>query len=279
MSLPDDDIEDAALDAAMDAEPKSAPEPVSAPEPTDNDAQAAIEGAAPNPEPEATKPRGDLSVALRQERERNKQIEAELAREREERARIVALFERNQPQPQPAQPTPEPEPPSLWTDPKGFIEHELKQRLTPYEQQLAQTREFYSRRAAVSEHGESTVDEAYAALGRAIQAGEIDGPQVVDALRQNADPFGEIVKWHKNRPEVQQASLRSTIEAEILAKYGIAPEQPAAATPPAPAAPAPGAPSLPSLNQANGNAGTQQPANLSEEDIFDSVPAFGKRKA
>lgn len=276
MSLPD--FEDAALDAAMDAEPQAV---ALTPTPTDIDARAAIEGAAPaivdDQQPEPHRPAGDLSVALRQERERNKEIQAELKREREERARIVAMFERSQPQ-QPKQPDPAPEKvPTFWENPDAYLENQLKQRLTPYEAQLAETREYYSRRAAVSEHGEDTVTAAYEALGKAIEAGQLNGPQIVASLRQNADPFGEIVKWHQNRPEAREQKLRTTLEAEIMAKYGLTPETPPAN--PAPAAPAPGTSPLPSLNQANGNAGNQQPASLSEEDIFNATPAFGKRKA
>jgi hypothetical protein len=136
---------------------------------------------------------------------------------------------------------------------------------------------------AEKEHGTETVTEAYKALDAAIARGELNREQVLGGLQRSMDPYGEIVEWHRKQralseigpdPEAYKQRLRQEIEAEL--RGSAATPQPA----PSPAqAGRSGPTNLPSLNRAFGNAGAPQSAVISEEDIFNSAPTFGRRKA
>lgn len=275
------DLEREIFDAASEkddftTEPTVA-EPTPTPEPETPDAPV------PEPEPSDPQPehqheeanRGDPRVALRQEREASKALKAELERERAERVRFMNMLERQQaPQPQPA-PQAEPEKPDFWADPDAWIASQFEARGKSYEDQIFQTREHFSRQMAVREHGEERVAAARQALEAEIDAGRLDPQATVKALRASTDPYADILKWHEGRPEVQERSMRERIEAEIRQKYGLTDDGDPA--PAAPRAPAPA--NLPSLNRAIGNAGASQGGSISEDDIFNAAPAFGRRKA
>lgn len=205
---------------------------------------------------------GDLKVALRKEREEIKRI-------REQNAQLMAMLQRNA-APQPAQPETKPEAVQLWDDPDKWGQSVVE----PVISEVQQTREYYSRREAVREHGAEKVDEAYQALDAAIARGEVNKDAVLGALRKSLDPFGEIMGWYDNQPANAEKRLREKILSELRSSGQI----PAEASQGQPAAPS-NVPSLPSLNRAIGNAGAPQGGSITDEDIFNAAPAFGRRKA
>lgn len=209
-------------------------------------------------------------AALKEEREARKALQSRV----EQLTNIMLQGQRQQPQKQEEQ-QPEPE---IWDDPTAFI----RSQLSPVQNELQQTREFYSQREAVREHGAETVEAAYNALAEAMQQGDQSAQALYRKARQSMDPFGEIVTWHKRNeilseigpdPKAYEARLRAQILEEL---QGQAPagQQPAAAQPGQPQTQP-----LPSLNRSYGNAGNAQGGAITEEDIFNSAPAFGRRKA
>lgn len=238
------------------------------------------EGLAPEapaqPQPEARQNGGDLSVALRQEREERKRLQAQM----------LELMERVAPKaPQPAAKTKEQESqeaddavtallnnPAAWL--KAQLDGHLSERLNPVSDEIYQTKRTLSERFAVQQHGIDKVKEAYSALDQAISNGAMTLEGVEAALRKSPDPAGEILAWFDNQPANAEKRLREKILEELRASGEI----PAAPAANGNAAPSP-IPSLPSLNRAIGNAGAPQSGSMSEEDIFNSAPAFGKRKA
>lgn len=215
---------------------------------------------------------GDLNKALRQERENIKRIRAELEEERQERRRLMTMFERNSQPNQPTKPEPEIKAPDFWEDPNAWINQQLESREKTYADQMFQTREHFSRALAIQIHGEERVKTAWQALEDEINAGRLDPKATVEALRASQDPYGDILRWHDSRPEVQERTMRERIEAELREKYGLG--DPANPAPPAP----PANRTLPSVNRANGNAGAPQGGSITEEDIFQAAPAFRGRK-
>jgi hypothetical protein len=220
---------------------------------------------------------GNLSVALRQEREARKAEKAERERERAEHKALQAMVERVLAQPQATQQVQQPqqaeEPVQLWDDPDKYTQNVARQLLAPIEQRQAQLTFVYSKNEALREFGEERVTAAQSALQEAIQSGRIDAGAARNALSQSIDPVGDMVRWYEQTPEVQRQKMREELLAELQAEQtGSVQQQPAAT----------GQPSNsnlpPSLNRAIGNAGTSPDTLPSEEDIFNSVPAFGKKR-
>jgi hypothetical protein len=109
-------------------------------------------------------------------------------------------------------PKPEPTPaPDLFENPNGFVDHQLRQSLSPLEQQqqqlraeLQETREFYSRRDAEKDHGPEAVRSAYDWLAKGTQARDPDVLHVYQQVMQSKHPFDAIVTAHKRVNVMQQ---------------------------------------------------------------------------
>jgi len=187
-------------------------------EQSDLDAQAAIEGQAHE---DGRVPQQALHAARQRERESRDEAEAL----RRENAQLRASMA------QPAQQTPAPaEPakaPDFWENPNEFV----NVALTPVQQELVETRFYYSQRSAVTEFGEETVTAAETALKEAITSGHLDKAQVTAQLRKSKDPVRDVVQWHKNSPAQQKLDMREQVRAELLAEMNADP----AATPAVPA--------------------------------------------
>jgi hypothetical protein len=197
-------------------------------EPTDKDATAAVEGT----EPTADKPHGQVPLpALHAEREKaraERERADDLARQLAEiRGQVSVLTQQRQP----AQPVEQPKAPEIWDDPEVWAEHKLSQKLSPLQEQLAETTFYYSQRTAIAEHGQEAVAAAETALKEAISRGELNAEQVTAQMRRSRDPVGDVVSWHKNLPAVREQSLREQIRAELMAELGTHPANPAAPTP------------------------------------------------
>jgi hypothetical protein len=232
--------------------------------------------AQPTTTEEPAKPNGgDLTVALRQEREERRRLEAQ----------ILQLMERvAPPAPQPQAKTQEQlqaeedaaihavlNNPTAWL--KDQLKAHLSEHISPVNDALYETRKNFSLRLAVQEHGVETVKQAYGALDEAIASGKLKAGEVDDVLRKSQDPAAEILGWYNNQPEIAEKRLREKYFAEFQAQAASA--QPAAGH----AASFQSAPDLPSLNRAIGNAGAPQSGSITDDDIFNAAPAFGKRKA
>ena len=212
--------------------------------------------------------RGDLNVALRKERDETKRM-------REENSRLMQILERFQP-PKPAEP--EKEQPQVWDNPDDWV----RAAIDPVTAQIHKTTEFYSRRMAEQQHGADKVQAAYDAMDQAINNGELNRDQVIGELRQSMDPFGDIMAWHQRHQALSEIgtdpnAYRERVRAELMAEMNGG-ARPAGDPPPA-SAPKPAAPpQIPSVNRAVGNAGATQSTSITEDDIFNAAPAFGKRK-
>ena len=145
--------------------------------------------AEPKTEPQAKAPepaKETESVGVRQLRE---------ALEREQRRR----FELEQ-RVQSLQPKPEAAPrPDLFEKPDEFVRTNVQEALTPIEQRLASTVETWSRMFAIKEHGEERITQAYSALDQAAKSGDPQALAVVGAVKQSADPYGDIARWYADR--------------------------------------------------------------------------------
>lgn len=159
------------------------------------------------------------------ERERADALERQLA---ELRGQVSVLTQQRQAPQQQVEP---PKPRVVWEDPDGWAE----EKLTPFQQELQETRFYYSQTGAIRDHGKETVDAASSALQQAVQAGQIDPNQLKTQLSRSIDPVGDVVRWYQQTPAHQEKALREKIRAEIEAEQkpavAEAQTQPAAKTP------------------------------------------------
>lgn len=109
-------------------------------------------------------------------------------------SRLQALEQRPAAQP-PAQLQPPPTKRELWDDPDAYVD----ERLTPLQQQLAETRAEISHFRAISEFGKESVTAAHQAVNDAISRGELNPETVNGQLAKSRDPVGDIVRWHQQQ--------------------------------------------------------------------------------
>ena len=159
--------------------------------------------------PVKTQPTVPLA-AIEDERRKRQSLEAQLE---ETNAQLRRLIDGQQGQP---------ELPDPYADPEGFAAHQAAQQEFAMRNAIAHLSEKQMRRAV----GNEIVD---AALEAARAAG------VTQEFFNAADPYGDLVDWHKaqqvqneigNNPAAYRQRVRSEIEAEVLKKYGLAPQQP-----------------------------------------------------
>lgn len=182
------------------------------------------------PKTSGTVPQKALHEARKKEqaeRERADNLQRQL---QEMRGQINLLAQqRNQPVQQE-----EPAAPNYWDAPENFTDYRVAQRVTPLEQELAETRQTLSRVNAVISYGKEAVSEAEEALKQAISSGVMPEQGVQQILQKSRDPVGEIVRWYQNTPQATEARLkekiRAELEAEMLARQQA--EQPAQRQPP-----------------------------------------------
>lgn len=137
------------------------------------------------------------SWRLREERER-----AEAAERRFQEAQ--AQWQRHLAELQSRMPKQETQVPDPFEKPNEFLEHGLSQAVSPIKSQLGQLTEFYSRRDAIREHGQDTVNAAYKAIAEGLQARDPEAVAAYQRAMQSMDPFGDIVTWHQQRAVFQQ---------------------------------------------------------------------------
>lgn len=135
-------------------------------------------------------------------------------------------------QPVQHQPQMQPEAPDPWVDPQGYAQWVTQNAVMYAQQQAQQQVEFQilnrelnrSEKRARAEHGDDAVTAAFEAASAA---------GVARSFLNSEDAYGDMVKWHNDyQIATNPDQHRARIEAEILAKHGLAPS-------PAPKAKAP----------------------------------------
>lgn len=225
-----------------------------------------------NPAPEPAIP----PARLREEADARRAAE----RERDELRGRLAAFERMQPQSK--QPEAQRVDPvdRVLSDPTGLIREEAQQLVDPFNQQMAQLREFYSRRDAIREHGQEKVTTAFQALDQAARSGDLEAQATVSRVKQSMDPFGDIVRWHQQ--SVTLAETKGDLDAyrkriledalkdpEFQKQVLAATRQTAQQAGNVVARPTVSAP--PSLNRIGSAALPDNQADVSDEDLFAST--------
>jgi hypothetical protein len=203
-------------------------------------------------------------------------------RDRQWEQRFNQFFQQNQPRQEPKPETPA-EVPDIFENPNGFVDHSLKQALTPVEQRISKITESYSRRFAIKEHGQEKVDAAYRALDQAANSGNRDAIEFIAKVKQSDDPFGDIVDWHSkssvisefgaNPEEAIQKRLEAALNdpaflAKAAAKLGV---KPALVAPSASQQP------LPSLNNVTA-AADEDGEEDDPREVFNSALRSGVRR-
>lgn len=103
------------------------------------------------------------------------------------------------------------EPVDPWSDLPGFVNTGVREQIDPIRGEITSTREYYSRKDAIREHGEEKVNAAYQALGKGLSSGDPEAAMTYQRAMQSIDPYADIMKWHT------RVSLHSEIGGDINA--------------------------------------------------------------
>lgn len=165
----------------QDAEPEvTKPQPA---EPSKDEAQV------PSWRLREVRERGEAAERRAQENERNL-----YHAQQEMRAMSQRLREFEQPK----------TPTDIFENPSEFVQQGVKRAVDPVQQEIAQMREFYSRKDAIRAHGEKAVTDAYGALESAMKGGDRDGWALYQRAMQSMDPYGDIMSWHTQRTVISK---------------------------------------------------------------------------
>lgn len=154
------------------------------------------------------------ALAASRQKAREKEQEAEGLRSQLAAMQAqIELLSRQTTARQPAAPVEPEKKADFWEDPDGY----LKGALTPVQQQLQQQAERFSMRMAIKDHGREVVQEAYSALGAAMQAGDPSARAEYQRIKASDDPYEDIVQWHKRHQTLQRVGDNpdAWLEAEI----------------------------------------------------------------
>lgn len=168
----------------------------------------AAEPAQDQQQPPAAAKGGEVPLAaLHAEREKNKELARQL---QQMQASIQALQQR--PAATPPAPVAPAKPKDFWEDPNAFV----AEQLTPIQQQLQASNLRTSKMLAVQAHGRDTVQEAFQALGEALQT----TPQARFEYQQimaSDHPYDEMVAWHRKHQAMSRVGTDpdAWLEAEI----------------------------------------------------------------
>ena len=166
-------------------------------------------------QPEPTIPTHEPAIPpsrLREEAEARRAAE----RERDELRGRLAAFQEAQ------KPAETPKAPDFWEDPNAFIQGAVSPLQQQMEQQMQGMREHFSKQAAITAHGADVVHAAEAAVEEALSQLPAEHQARMRAARgKDLDPYGEMVKWHKNKVAMQEvgpdpAAYKARIREEAL---------------------------------------------------------------
>lgn len=164
--------------------------------------------------------------------------------------------------------------PDFFEDPAKATRHEVQQSVSPQFEQINQQLLAIARDNAETRFTSEAVNEAEQAFIGAMQSQKLD-PADYQKVISSPNRYAEAVKWFKReqaKAEIGEdvTAFRAKVEAEILAKHGIAPGAQATSA---------AAPVLPSNLTGARNVGTRSgpawsgPTPLS--DIFNRAPPSG----
>lgn len=130
---------------------------------------------------------------------------------------------------------PPPEPVDPYVDPQKFRDQGIQEATSPLVQQLSGTREYYSRKLAIKEYGQQTVQEAFTWLQTAAANGDPKAAPILQRAMNSIDPFEEIVAGYKRdkalstvgddpnawfEKELERRSTDPTFKAKLAAMQG-----------------------------------------------------------
>lgn len=177
--------------------------------------------------PTEAKPNGMIpQQALHAEKQKAKALERELAE-------IKQLLQRQQPQ---TKQEPAPDPLAAFvSDPTAFFQ----QQVTPVQQQMSEMREMVQELHAAQAHGLDKVAAAKQAAEALRDAEDPGLPALIGRLRQAANPFDELVRWHSEQTRLSKYGddPEAYINAEVERRMAAASQQQQPA--------APGSPNIP----------------------------------
>ncbi len=134
-------------------------------------------------------------LSEREKRQAAERRAEDLAREMQALNRRVEELSRPKPEPQPV--------PDMYADPNGFVQHGIRQAVTPIEQRMEAMRDQFSEMLAVQQYGQDAVTAAKAALEAEVAANPAMRFEV-QKMWQAPMPYGEVVKWHKRQTVLKE---------------------------------------------------------------------------
>jgi hypothetical protein len=164
-----------------------------------------------------------------------------------------------------------------YVDPDKFTDQRVGQAINPLAKQMADTREYFSRKDAIRTYGQETVVNAYKAFESAIKSGDPRVAGLVQRVVGGPDPFEDIVSWHKRETALSTVGgdPNAWFEKELERRMTSDPEFKAKIMQngqPAQQAQNGAVPSVvklpPSLNRQPGTASSAQPSSLSNDDLY-----------
>lgn len=150
------------------------------------------------PKPEPKDNQGIPPWRLREEAEARRAAEEranQAAQQLAEMQRRIAQIEQNK-QPEKV--------PDIFEDPNAFVDHGVRSAIDPVKQEIARTKEFYSRLFAEKEFGAEKVKAAYDAIAQGMQMRDPEAVGVYQRAMQSMDPYGDIIRWHQQKTVYSQ---------------------------------------------------------------------------
>jgi hypothetical protein len=173
------------------------------------------------------------------------------------------------------------EPIDPYVDPEKFRDAGVRQAVDPIAKQLADTREYFSRKTAIATHGLETVQEAYKWLETATHAGDPKVGPLLQRITASIDPFDEVVTAFKRdkalstvgddphawmQKQLQEAAKDPAKRQELMQMLGGDQSQQQQQNGAAPATNVVKLP--PSLNRQPGTAGNATPGTMDDKDLY-----------
>lgn len=140
--------------------------------------------------------------------------------------RFTQMLEKLGPKPEQPQKAP---PPDFYENPEAATQHTVQQSVNPHFERINQTLLANAQLVAGMKYGDDKVAEADQAFMQAVQSGKID-PADYQKVTTAPNIFAAAVQWHQReqaRAEIgdDPAAFRAKVEAEVLAKHGLAQQQ------------------------------------------------------
>lgn len=132
-------------------------------------------------------------------------------------------------------------PPDFFENPAAATRHEVNGMVSPQFEQMNQVLMANAKLVAGVKYTDEKVDEAENAFIEAVKSNKID-PADYHKVVNSPNRYAAAVQWHQRKLAQEEigddpAAFRAKLEAEILAKHGLAPQGQQQAAPAAQAAP------------------------------------------